>query len=231
MKNIISLLILGVTILGLIIYFIIFRMAESDTVLKSFQLPQKVSTATPAFSQPERAFLPHPELKDYEIIAENDLFRSLGWTKEIRLPEESTPTVVPEPIVELPPTPPPAYVLVLTGIAKNGSDWIAVVEDRKRDEGTFLRRGETLKDVHVQDIMSEHITLTRDEMTVQLALGESIEYGVDGRLRFDTAGTAKMSELPNQAGALSETQVDSDNDSEQSLIEQMRARRKEELDQ
>ena len=83
----------------------------------------------------------------------------------------------------------------------------------------------------MQDIMSEHITLTRDEMTVQLTLGKSIEYGVDGRLRFDTAGTAKIPKSPNETGMLSKTQVDSDDDSEQSLIERMRARRRRELDQ
>lgn len=230
MKNIISLLILGVTILGLIIYFVIFKMEQSDTVLKSFQLPPKVPASKPAFAQPERAFLLHPKLKDYEVITENDLFRPLGWKKETQSPEESTPTVTSEPIVEIP-LPPPTYTLVLTGIAKNGSDWIAVVEDRKQDEGTFLRRGETLKDVRVQDIMSEHITLTRDEMIVQLALGESIEYGIDGRLRLDTVGSAKISKLPSEANALAETEVDSDDGGEQSLIERMRARRREELDQ
>ncbi len=230
MKNIISLLILSVAILGFITYFVIFKMVQSDTVLKSFQLPQKVSTATPTFSQSER-FLPlSTELRDYEVIAENDLFRPLGWKKETQSPEEPTPTVTSEPIVEIPP-PPPTYTLVLTGIAKNGSDWIAVVEDRKQDEGTFLRRGEMLKDGRVQDIMSEHITLARDEMTVQLTLGKSIEYGVDGRLRFDTAGTAKIPKSPNETGMLSKTQVDSDDDSEQSLIERMRARRRRELDQ
>ena len=226
MKNIISLLILSVTILGFIAYFIFLKVPQSDTVLKSFQLPQKVSTSKPAFSQSERAFPLASELKDYEVIAENDLFRPLGWKKETQSPEKPTPTVTSEPIVEIPP-PPPTYTLVLTGIAKNGSDWIAVVEDRKQDEGTFLRRGEALKDVRVQEIMSEHITLARDEMTVQLALGESIEYGVDGRLRFDTAGAAKTSELLNQAEKPSETQADS----EQSLIERMRARRRRELDQ
>ena len=230
MKNTIFLFILSVAILGFIIYFIIPKMAQNDTILKSFQLPQKVSTAKPVFSQSERAFPLPPALKDYEIIAENDLFRPLGWKREIQALEKPTSAVAPEPIVEIP-SPPPTYTLVLTGIAKSGSDWIAVVEDRKRDEGAFLRRGETLKDVRIQDILSEHIILTRDEMTVQLALGESIEYGGDGRLRFDTAGAAKVLELPNQAGILSETQTDSDNDGEQSLIERMRARRREELDQ
>ena len=228
-KQIASLLVLGVAILGLTTYFIISQMAQGDTVLKSFQLPQKIPSSKPLFSKSERAFPLPPELNDYEVIVENDLFRPLGWQKEIQLPEELTSTVIPEPIVEILP-PPPTYTLVLTGIAKNGSDWIAVVEDRQQNEGAFFRRGEMLKDVHVQDIMSEHITLTRGEKTVQLALGESIEYGIDGRLRFDTTGAAKMSELPNETGTLSETQADSDDDGEQSLIEQMRARRRKELD-
>ncbi len=227
-KQIVSLLVLA--ILGFTTYFIISQMAQSDTVLKFVQLPQKISSSKPLFSQSEGAFPLPPALKDYEIIAENDLFRPLGWKKEIRQPEEPAPTVSPEPIVETQP-PPPTYTLVLTGIAKNGADWIAVVEDQKQDEGVFLRRGETLKDVHVQDIMSEHITLTRDEMTVQLALGESIEYGIDGRLRLDTAGAARISKLPNETSALSDTQTDGDDNGEQSLIEQMRARRREELDQ
>ena len=227
MKNIITLLILSVTILGFITYFILFKMAQNDAVLKSFQLPQKIPSSKSLFPQSERVFPLPPELKDYQIIAENDIFRPLGWKKEVRSQEELAPMVAPEPIVEIPP--PPTYTLVLTGIAKSGSDWLAVVEDRKRNEGAFLRRGEMLKDGRVQDIMSEHITLTRDEMTVQLALGESIEYGVDGRLRFNTAGTAKISKLPNETEVPSETQADSED--EQSLIERMRARRREELNQ
>ena len=214
--------------MGFIIYFIISQMAQSSTVLKSFQLPREGPSSKPALFQQERAFPLHPELKDYEVIAENDLFRPLGWKKEIRSPEEPPPTVTPEPIVEIPP--PPTYTLVLTGIAKNGSDRIAVVEDRKRDEGAFLRRGEMLKDVRVQDIMSESITLTRGEMTVQLALGESIEYGVDGRMRFDTAGTT-MPELTDKINTASETETNSDDSGELSLLERMRERRRKELDQ
>ncbi len=226
MKNIIALSILSIIILGFIIYFVISQMGKSDTVLKSFQLPQKVSSSKSAFSLQERAFSFHRGPEDYEVIAENNIFRPLGWKREIQSSEEPAPTVAPEPILEIPPSP-PTYTLVLTGIARSGSDWVAVVEDRKRVEGTFLRRGETLKDVRVQDIMPEHITLTRDGITLQLALGESIEYGVDGRLRFGTAGVAKISKLANGASA----DADSDDDSRQSLIERMRARRQRELNQ
>lgn len=221
---------MSVTILGFIIYLVMSQMGEDDTILKSFQLPQKVLSSKPTSPLQERAFSSHRELKDFEIIAENNLFRPLGWKREVQSSEESIPTVTPEPIVEIPP-PPPTYTLVLTGIAKNGSDWIAVVEDQKRAEGAFLRRGETLKDVHVQDIMSEYITLVRGDTTLQLALGESIEYGVDGRLRFDTAGTPKISKLPNETNALAETEADGGDDGEQSLIERMRARRQRELNQ
>ena len=230
MKNIISLLFVSVTILGSIIYFIMSKMVQSDTILKSFQPPQKVHSSKPAFSESERAFVLPAELQDYTVIAENDLFRPLGWKRQIQSSDEPTSTVTPEPIVETAPSP-PTYTLILTGIAKSGSDWIAVVEDPKRDEGAFLQRGEMLKDVRVQEIMAEHITLIRDEMTVRLALGESIEYGVDGRLRFDTAGTAKIPKPPNETGMLSKTQADSDDDGEQSLIERLRARRRRELNQ
>ena len=230
MRNIISVLILSVTILGIITYFTVSQMVQSDTLLKSYQTPQKAPPSKPDFLQQERAFLLHQGPEDYAVIAENNIFRPLGWKREVQSPGESTPTVAPEPIVEVSP-PPPTYTLVLTGIAKSGSDWIAVVEDRKQDKGAFLRRGETLKDGRIQDIRSEHIILVRDEMTLQLALGESIEYGVDGRLRFDTAGAAKVSKLPNGTEAFSETEADRDDDGEQSLIERLRARRQKELNQ
>ncbi len=223
--------ILGITVLGFIACFIIFKMVQSDTAPEPFQSPQAPTVSQPTFS-PKRAFSFHRELKDYEIIAENNLFRPLGWKREVRPPDKPTPTVAPEPIVEIPPAPPPpTYALVLTGIAKNGSDWIAVVEDRERNEGAFLRRGEMLKDARVQDILSEHITLARGETTIQLALGEGIEYGIDGRMRFDTAGTVKMPKLADETNKPPETQADSGSDSAQSLIERMRERRRRELNQ
>ena len=230
-RRITSLSILCVTILGFIAYFIIVKMVQSDTMSESFQPPQKVSSSKPTFAQQEWTFPLHRELTDYEVIAENNLFRPLGWQWKDPLP--ATPTVIPKPIAETPPAPPPTYALVLTGIVKNGVDWIAVVEDRERGEGTFLRRGETLKDAQVGDIMSEYITLARGEMTVQLALGDSIEYGIDGRVLFDTTGTAKMPEPADKTDTSSDTEADSgdDGDGEKSLLERMRERRRKELDQ
>ena len=229
MKNIITLSILCVAILGFIIYFIFVKIVESDTVTKSLQPTERIASVKSTFPQLERTFSLSRELTDYDIIAENNIFRPLGWKRENLVPV--TPAVAPEPIAETPPAPPPTYALILTGIVKDGADWIAIVEDRERNEGVFLRHGEPLKDVRVQDIMSEHITLTRDEMTVQLALGEIIEYGVDGRLRFDTAGIAKIPKPIDKTEISSETEPDSrDDDGEKSLLERMRERRRQELD-
>lgn len=168
---------------------------------------------------------------DYQIIAENNLFRPLGWTREVPPPIEPAATVVPEPIIEAPPTPPPTYTLVLTGIVQNGSDWMAVIEDRQHNEGSFLQRGEMLKDVVVRDIVAEYIQLVRGEMMAQLALGESIEYGADGRVLFNTAGTAKPPKPTDQTNKPSETQMAGGGGDGQSLIERMRARRRRELNQ
>lgn len=215
--------------LGFIVYFIIVKMVQSDTVPKSLQPPQRVASVNSTSLQGELTFPLSRELADYAVIAENNLFRPLGWKREDSRP--IIPTVAPEPIAETPPPPPPTYALVLTGIVKNGADWIAVVEDRERNEGIFLRRGETLKDVQVEGIISEYITLTRGEMTVQLALGGSIEYGVDGRVRFHTAGTTKIVEPADKTDRSSETGADSEgDDGEKSLIERMRERRRRELD-
>ena len=228
-RRITSLSILCLTILGFIAYSVIVKMVQSDAALESLQSPRSVSSSKSTFAQGEWTFPLHRELTDYEVIAANNLFRPLGWEREDPLP--ATPTVIPEPIAETPPAPPPTYALVLTGIVKNGADWIAVVEDRERGEGTFLRRGETLKDAQVGDIMSEYITLARDATTVQLALGDSIEYGIDGRVLFDTTDTAKMPEPVDKPNTSSETEANSGDDGEKSLLERMRERRRKELDQ
>ena len=191
---------------------------------------------------PGRGTAVHPKLiaPNYQIIAENNLFRPLGWKKEAPPPAKPAPTPAPKPIVEIPPAPPPlTYTLVLTGIVQNGSDRMAVIEDRQHNEGAFLRRGEMLKDVLVRDILAEHIKLVRGETTVQLFLGESIEYGIDGRLLFDTTGTAKMPKPTDQTnkpspppvGGASLPRPSPTGGDGQSLIERMRERRRRELNQ
>ena len=157
---------------------------------------------------------------DYRIIVENNLFRPLGWKREVLPSDEPTSAVPPEQIVEMPPAT-PTSALVLTGIVKTGADWIAILEDEQTEMGVFLSHGEMLKDARVQAILPENIIIARGEMTVQLALGESIKFGLlDGRILLDTVATQKK---PHEGTVNAE--------GEQDLLERMRARRQRELNQ
>ncbi len=227
-------------ILSIPIALVALKSVQNDPAPGSINMPSAATASKSVY--PKQKHPSHPKLTqpNYQIIAENNLFRPLGWKKEAPPPDEPAPTPAPKPIVEIPPAPPPpTYALVLTGIVQNGSDWIAVVEDRQHNEGVFLRRGEMLKDVLVRDILAEHIRLVRGETTIQLSLGESIEYGIDGRLLFETTGTAKMPKptdetskpSPPPVGGASLPRPSPTGGDGQSLIERMRERRRRELNQ
>ena len=161
----------------------------------------------------------------YQVIAENNLFRPLGWKKEVL--KETTPkaeTIFVEIRRE---RPAPTYNLSLTGIAQNGSSWIAIVEDETKKEAYFLNRSEKLKDVLVSEILAEHIILVIGEDKVQFPLGASIQYDANEHIIPNT--------IINQSVLLSipKSEIRNPNSGEdtQSLIEQMRARRRKELGQ
>jgi len=152
---------------------------------------------------------------EYQMIAENNLFRPLGWKN----PPPSPPKTE-NPVVEIRrERPAPTYNLSLTGIAQNGSSWIAIVEDETKKEGYFLHRGEKLKDSVVEEIFEEHIILVVGDIKTQISLGESIKYDGNGQILLNTI-----------ASRIAAPKIEKSEDT-QSLIEQMRARRRKELGQ
>jgi len=158
----------------------------------------------------------------YQVIVENNLFRPLGWQKEVV--KKTTPTT--ETIVEIHrERPAPTYNLTLTGIAQDGSQWIAILEDRIRKEGYFLYRGEKLKDSLVSEIFPEHIVLVQRDAKAQLSLGESIQYDANGQILLNTI--ANQSTLPSHRNS----ELKDQEALKKSLIERMKARRKKELGQ
>ena len=157
---------------------------------------------------------------EYQVIAENNLFRPLGWRKEIVKKTTPTKTVV----VEIPrERPAPTYNLSLTGIAQNGSEWIAILEDETLKEGYFLHCGDKLKDSLVSEIFEEHIVLVVGDAKAQFSLGESIQYNTNGQLLLNT--------IANQSTLPSLLTPNSGEDAQKSLIERMKARRRKELSQ
>jgi len=163
---------------------------------------------------------------EYQVIVENNLFRPLGWQKEVikePMPMPKTETVIVETPQE---RPAPTYNLTLTGIAQSGSDWIAILEDSNRKEGYFLHPGEKLKDSLVSEIFAGHIILVQGDAKAQLSLGESIKYDTNGHIILNTV-TNQSIFLPTSDFRL----PTSGEDAQKSLIERMKAKRQKELSQ
>lgn len=163
---------------------------------------------------------------EYQVIVENNLFRPLGWRKEVVKKTMPTETVV----IEIPKErPAPTYNLTLTGIAQNSSQWIAIVEDETKKEGYFLHRGEKLKNALVSEISAEYIILVVGDTETQLSLGGNIKYNANGEIMLNTITTTQKPDflIPNPEFHT----PNSDEDTTKSLIERMKARRRKELGQ
>jgi hypothetical protein len=170
---------------------------------------------------------------EYQVIAENNLFRPLGWKKEVLT--ETTPKTENTVIEIRRERPAPTYNLTLTGIAQSGSKWIAIVEDETEKEGYFLNRDEKLKDALVSEILEERIILVIGGEKVQFPLGASIQYDRNEHIIPNTI-TNQNPTLERSEGALpsipkSEIRIPNSGEDTQSLIEQMKARRRKELGQ
>jgi len=152
---------------------------------------------------------------EYQVIADNNLFRPLGWKNPPPSPQKTE-----NPVVEVHrKRPAPTYNLSLTGIAQNGSSWLAIVEDETKKEAYFLNRGEKLKDSFVEEIFEEHIILVVGDTKTQISLGESIKYDENGQILLNTIANRIVAPKIEKS------------ENTQSLIEQMRARRRKELGQ
>jgi hypothetical protein len=156
-------------------------------------------------------------LPDYRTIVEHDLFRPLGWQKTVENPPDPEPVVKREIRRELPVR---TNNLVLTGILQLEGESIALVEDISVGEGYFLREGDRLKDYLVEEIAEEDILLVSNDSTIRTALG-----------------SITLSEQSHKEAANSVVESPGDESASPdeispnlSLIEQMKARRRKELE-
>ena len=174
---------------------------------------------------------------DYQSIAENNIFRPLGWEKA--KPAPILPVIR---TTEIPrERPAPTYTLTLTGIAKKGGEQVALIEDSQKKDGYFLRSGEQLKDCTVNAIGSEQIVLAKAGSEIKLALGEEIRYNTSGQIIFSSSdGASRLAVSPKQSTSIAESAQKSDSlsgsvvpprrqDEHLSIIERLKLRRKEQL--
>lgn len=152
----------------------------------------------------------------YQVINENNLFLPLGWKKESNPKvKEVRPESPPPPRNEL--KPPPSGLLTLTGIIRNGAEWIALIEDTRLGEGYFLRRGDSVKGFLVGEIFPDYVLLTKGEKEISLSLGEAVGYEVSS------------AELPLFREPVGKVEEEKKGGGLEDIIERMKARRRREL--
>ena len=242
----------GIAILIIIILFVVFKYVRSDSIPRgSLAMNQEIASDNIRYhptaasnkkrvgerTQSSPAWhnnYPEKSADYYQVITENNLFRPLGWQKEVVAEIIPSPQVVSIPVVVAPPPRPPAptySTLTLTGIAQNGSEWVAIFEDSTGRGGGFLHRGEKLKDARVSEIFPGYVTLAQGETQTEVALGKSIQYDRNGQILFNTVGVS-MSRIESRRVTLDEPKVEEGGgEPPNSLIERMKARRQKELGQ
>ncbi len=169
------------------------------------------------------------QLSDCQIIIQNSLFEQLGGRKIERQVVELPKKV--EVKAEMPQSRPaqPNY-LVLTGIVYLNGEPLALIEDSSKGKSYFLKRGDKIRNYTVDEITGKEITLVSENSKVVQSLGAKTYYNAEGNLLANGSVVSDSSNMA-QVKSMSEPVPSENKDSNLSLIEQMRIRRKKELGQ
>jgi hypothetical protein len=188
-----------------------------------------VTTAYGTYSSSDE-LQPIRSLSDCQIIAKKNLFEQLGGRKE-EPPQIIKPVIQVEAKKEPPRIPPePINDLVLTGIVYINNVPLALIEDSSKGKSYFLKKGDKLKDYTVDNVKEGEISLVNENSKITLTLGSKTYYNTNGKLlasaptNIQTA--ERVMEKPSEKSASS-----NEGNTNLSLIEQMKARRKKELGQ
>jgi hypothetical protein len=197
---------------------------QPSIVAQSVDVDSKIHLKTVksvSFNDPQRS------LPDYQIIVKNDLFDPLGGQRALTL--ATAPQQIAQ--VEKKQAPPdPLYKLTFTGVVKLESEDSAIVEDLSKDKAYYLKKGDKLKDYTVETITEDSIVLNNGNSKFTTRIGSAFYYNTSGQIStsepLNNQVVVKASESKTE-----ETASINSGSANQSLIEQMKARRKKELEQ
>ena len=182
---------------------------------------------TVKFSNP----LPLRPLPDYQVIVRNNLFRYLGQ-REIVIPTPLPQTIKVEK--QQAPPPDPLYKLAFTGIVQLGSEYTALVEDTSRNKAYYLKKNDKLKDYVVEAINEGSVVLSNGNSKFTATVGSVAYYNSNGQI---STSEPRNNQIINQTTVRSSESNSGEqasvnkNSANLSLVEQMKARRKKELEQ
>lgn len=164
---------------------------------------------------------------DYQIVIKDNLFRNLGSGEPIiteqpvrERPVRQEPEIRREPLGEL----------TLTGIVNLGDNLTALFEDNSMNKAYFLMTGDKLKDYVVEKVSDQSVALVKDESRIVSNLGKKVYYDKNSGSLISNPSNERITQVATASADKSPTPSDTGS-SNLSLVEQMRARRKKELEQ
>lgn len=166
-------------------------------------------------------------LSDYDVIAETNLLKPLGWQKTVAVPPSPEPVRQRE-IRQRPPE--PANDLIFTGVVNLGDEPIALVEDISSGVAYFLKEGDVLKDYVVEAISEESMVLVNGDSRLTPDLGSKTYYNSSGQILASGVIADQMTGDLAKSADTEPASLDK-NLANLSMIERMKAKRREELGQ
>jgi type II secretory pathway component PulC len=163
---------------------------------------------------------------DYQIIIKDNLFRTLGAEELVEIKPVVQETVI-QPKPQFRPNPPGE--LLLTGIVRLGDKTMALMEDTSTKKSYFLGAGDSLKDYLIESVGDQSITLVNKGSSVVCKLGDKVYYSKNGVSQIPETTNEQKSEAVAANADKSSSSPDGSS-STLSLIEQMKARRRKELE-
>jgi len=168
-------------------------------------------------------------LSDCQVIAKRNLFEPLGGRRAEPIKAEP---IVQREVKEAPPQPRPEPLndIALTGIVHINNGYMALIEDSSNGKSSYLKKGDKLKNYVVESISEKAVTLTNGDSKLTQTLGSKTYYNIHGELLASgSANTQISANTTKQPSVKSDTPEEKD--SNLSLIERMKARRRKELGQ
>jgi len=169
---------------------------------------------------------PHRSLSDYQIIVQKDLFDPLGGQRALTvatIPQQTSQVEKKQAPLD------PLYKLTFTGVVQLESEDSAIVEDFSKNKAYYLKKGDKLKDYTVESITEENIVLNNGNSKFTTPIGSAFYYNTSGQIStsepLNNQIVAKTSDSKTE-----ETASINSSSANLSLIEQMKARRKKELE-
>lgn len=156
-----------------------------------------------------------PSQEDYKLVATRNIFVRARGSRRADNASQRTPA----------PAPRPERYIALRGIAKEGSDFVAFLEDVRTGETSVLRTGDAIASVRLSGITRDSIECESGDTTRSVAVGQTLEGEASSPVALheltEALGSSGPASPETSSGAASATE-------DATVLERLRQRRQSE---